>query len=141
MYFRVPKRFQLAVLYTRTDPDEPLSYSAADQEKICRKYCTDNGIPISHVVHVNCNARTSLDVMRYLLKTLPEAVDTLFACRFFCYSTRLPELAELCMLYQCRPLWVQSLEIPTPLFFQLHMIQSQRIDQADAMYQALLNSK
>lgn len=138
MHYRTPVRFHQAVLFLRDDPEEALPVSSAEQERLCRAYCAENGIPISHTVHVCCGPDEALDVMRYLIRTLPDSVDCLLACRFFCFSSRITELGKLCMLFQCRSVWVQSLEIPSPLFNQFHVLRSQRLLEADEMYRALI---
>lgn len=138
MYYIPPKRPKLAVIFIRTGSDLPPSYTADIQESVCRRYCESNFIPISHSVRVNCESDEALDVLRYLLRTLPKEVDTLFAVQFMFYSRRLDELGRLCVVFQCRPTWVYSLDLVQPICKMLFTVKPEDYQLADQRYMDLI---
>ncbi len=132
MKIKSPQSPRLAVLYIRSGPDIPGFLNPKAQEEACRRYCRDNHIPVSHSIRVHCGAKDSLDYLKTLLSSLPGEVDVLFALRFFCYSTRLPQLAELCLQYQHRHVWLCSLDVEGPLYRTLQTLlpgEYQRAEQ------------
>ena len=138
MRFLAPRKPKLAVIYSRTGSDVPISYTAELQERQCRNYCVSNSIPVSHTFRVNCESEESLEVLRYLLRTLPEEVDTIFAAQFFLYSRQLPELGKLCLMYQCHPAWVYSLDLVLPISKALPILRSEDFELADQRYLELV---
>lgn len=138
MRFTPPKKLKSAVIFVRTGSDLPESLTAEFQESICRKYCGDNGIPVSHTVRVCCESEESLDVLRYLLRTLPEEIDALFAVQFMIYSRELKELGQLCLMFQCRPTWVYSLDLVQPLSKMLPTITPEDYLLTDQRYAELI---
>ena len=138
MRYTPPKKPKLAVLYIRTGSDIPASLTANMQESICRRYCGDNGIPISHSVRVCCESEESLDVLRYLIRTLPKEVDTLFSVQFMIYSRQLRELGQLCLMYQCRPTWVYSLDLVQPISKMLPTVTPEDYLLTDQRYLELI---
>lgn len=140
MRYLPPRKPKLAVIYCRTGPDVPASLTAEAQEQICRRYCNDNFIPISHTVHAKCGSEESLDVLRRLLRTLPQDIDTVFAVQFFIYSRDLRELGKLCLMYQCHPAWVYSLDLVQPISKMLPTILPEDHMLADQRYQELLSA-
>lgn len=138
MYVRPPKNPKLAVLFIREGPGIPAAMRPELQEACCREFCAARGIPVSHSVRVSCDERASLDVLKALLCTLPREVDSLFAMRFFCYSTLLPELGRLCLAFQCRRTWLYSFDLVGPIQNAFHTVTASDLAEADERYQALL---
>ncbi len=138
MFYTPPKRPKLAVIYAREGPGIPGAMDAENQERSCRAFCLERNIPVSHSVRVKCDERESLNVLKALLRTLPEEVDTLIAMRFFCYSTILPELGRLCLAFQCRPTWLFSFDVVGPIQTAFHTLTAEDYEEADRLYQALL---
>lgn len=134
MRFTPPKKPKAAVLFIRTGSDLPASLTADQQEEICRRYCRDNEIPVSHSVRVCCESEEALTVLRYLLRTLPEEIDTVFAVQFLIYSRQLRELGQLCLAFQCRPTWIYSLDLVQPLSRMLPTITPEDFLLADQRY-------
>ncbi len=116
MYYRPPKKPKLAVIFTRDDPLCPDPWGAKAREASCLQYCRQAGIPVSHTVRVCCDAVQSLALLRQLLGTLPGELDTLIAARLIDYSTQLLPLGRLCLMFQCRRIWVYALDSPGPLY-------------------------
>lgn len=141
MRYIPPRRPKLAVIFARTGTDVPLSYTAEDQVLLCRRYCDSNFIPISHTLQVQCESDESLDVLRWLLRNLPEEVDTVFAAQFYIYSRDLRELGKLCLLYQCHPAWVYSLDLVQPISKMLPTILPEDHALADQRYHELLTGQ
>ena len=141
MRYIPPRRPKLAVIYSRTGSDIPESCTAEQQELLCRRYCQTNQIPISHTLRVRCESEESLEVLKYLLRTLPEEVDTVFATQFFHYSRQLRELGKLCLLFQCHPAWVYSLDLVQPISKMLPTILPEDHDLADQRYRELLTGR
>lgn len=141
MRYCVPKRFKLAVLYARDDPRISDFLNAERQETLCREYCESNKIAVLRSVRVRCDSATSLELMKTLLLTLPPEVDTLLAVRFSDYCTYLPDLGRLCLMFQCRQIFVQTLDNPGPLYRYLHCLRVEDFDLADARYEALKQQK
>ena len=139
MHYIPPKRPKLAVIFTRTGSDVPASLTAEAQERLCRNYCEANSIPISHTVRAHCGSDDSLNVLRGLLRTLPKDVDTVFAAQFFIYSRDLPELGRLCLMYQCHPAWVYSLDLVQPISKMLPTILPEDHLLADQRYRELVS--
>lgn len=125
-------------IYVRSDPDDETLLPAADQEFLCKRYCTDNQLPIVTYIRVSCDARESLEKLKRLLKTLPDEVDTIFAARFNCYSIYLRELGLICMQFQCRNAWVYSLDVIGPLYRMLNVIRPEDYVQIDEIYRRTL---
>lgn len=140
MRFTPPRRLSQAVIFVRTGSDLPASFSPELQEAVCRRYCTDNEIPISHTVRVCCESEESLDVLRYLLRTLPKEVDSIFAMQFMVYSRQLKELGQLCLMYQCHPAWVYSLDLVQPIYKMLPTITPEDYLLTDQRYLDLLQN-
>ena len=138
MYFIPPKKQKLAVIYARWDPEHPGDLPVQSQVEICRRHCSYNQIPVSHVIQVAGSAEDSLNCLRQLVRTLPRSVDTLLAARSYAYSTLLPELARLCLVFQCRPTWVYSLDAVGPLYQSIFCLEPEDFQLADERYQALL---
>lgn len=138
MYYIPPKYPKKIVLYIRSDKEYEYDLSAESQEKHCRRYCNDNGYRIVRTVRVSCSSTDSLDVLRYLVRTLPDGVDTLLAARFYNYSRQLPDLAALCLIFQCRKTWVYSLDVHGPLYKQICVIKPEDFTLADQRYEALI---
>ncbi len=138
MRFTPPKNPKSAVIFVRTGSDLPESLTADRQESICRRYCRDNGIPVSHTVRVCCESEDSLDVLRYLIRTLPSEVDALFAVQFMIYSRELKELGQLCLMFQCRPTWVYSLDLVQPISKVLPTITPDDYLLTDQRYEELI---
>lgn len=141
MYYSPPKKSKLAVLYLRQGPDVPAAMDLETQEAACRAYCAERCIPVSHAVRVHCDGEESLRVLESLLRTLPPAVDTILAARFFCYSTKLPELGRLCLAFQCRPTWLYSFDIVGPIQGAFHTLTAEDYELADQRYLELLHGK
>lgn len=141
MRYIPPRRSKLAVIYSRTGSDVPASYTADQQELLCRRYCDTNCIPVSHTIRVQCESDESLEVLRWLLRNLPEEVDTVFAAQFFIYSRDLRELGKLCLLYQCHPAWVYSLDLVQPISKMLPTILPEDHQLADQRYRELLTGR
>ena len=133
-----PRKSKLAVLYLRSGPDVDEKLKPSEQELMCRNYCDMNSIQISHTVHVDCGPEESLAVMQYLLRTMPPEVDTLMAATFFSFSTLLPQLAQLCLIFQCRPTCVQCLDVVGPLYRAIHAIEAKDYLLAEQRYQELI---
>ena len=140
MFFSPPIKPKLAVIYVREGPGVPGAMDAETQERCCRAFCLERNIPVSHSVRVSCDERESFHVLKFLLWTLPAEVDTLIAMRFFCYSTMLPELGRLCLAFQCRPTWLFSFDIVGPIQNVFHTLTAEDYEEADRMYQALLEN-
>lgn len=138
MRYIPPRRPKRCVIYSRTGSDVPAVLTAELQERVCRSYCAQNSIPISHTVRINCESEESLDVLRYVLRTLPKNVDSVFAAQFFLYSRDLPELGKLCLLFQCHPAWVYSLDLVEPISKVLPMLLPADYDLADQRYLELV---
>ena len=138
MRYIPPRKPKLAVIYCRTGSDVPKICTAEQQELLCRSYCQTNSIPVSHTLRVCCESDYSLTVLRALLRTLPEPVDTIFATQFFIYSRDLRELGKLCLMYQCHPAWVYSLDLVQPISKVLPTILPQDHQLADQRYQELM---
>lgn len=134
MRYLRPNKVSGVALYIRSDPEDPSLLSAEDQEFLCTRYCTDNGLPIMTVIREQCDARESLNRIRKLLITLPETVDTVFAARFNCYSIHLRELGLLCMQFQCRNAWIYSLDVIGPLYQMLNVIEPYDYMHIDEIY-------
>ena len=139
--YTVPKSPKLAVIYTRTGPDLYEGFTAEAQEMLCRRYLTQNLIPISHCLHLHCDGAESLLYMKELLYSLPPEVDTLMAARFDCYAINLPELARLSLTFQCRPTWVRSLDLNVPIWRAISTIEPQDFELAEKRYEAFIQSK
>ena len=137
MYYLPPKRPKQVVLYIRSDPDYIYDLPAVDQERICRRYCAENGYPILRTVRVQCSSEDSLSLLRYLVRSLPESVDSLLAARFYNYSRQIPELSKLCLVFQCRKTWVYSLDVVGPLYKQLNVSKAEDYDSAVQIYRSL----
>lgn len=138
MYVNPPKKPKLAVIYVREGPQIRQSLSAEVQEEMCRDYCAFRNIPVSHSVRVRCDSEESIEVLKYLLRTLPKQVDTLIATDFFCYSFLIPELGSLCYVFQCRPTWLFSLDVIGPVQNSFPTITAQDITEADQRYIELM---
>lgn len=141
MFYNPPGKPRLAVLYIRTDPEAESALDADIQEASCRRYCRDNRIPVSHSVRVCCDAAESLALMRELLRSLPPEVDTLFAARFYCYSDILPELGALCLVYQCKPIWIYSLDVTGLLYKSIVTLKSEDFTLADQRYLEIMGDE
>ena len=140
MFYIPPRKPKLAVIYTRSGPDLAPHLTPEMQERICREYCTSNHIPISHSVRITCTAAESLEVLKLLVKTLPSAVDTMLAASFLHYSSQVHELSRLCMLFQCRPTWLFSLDLVGPLYKALNVSTPEDFLLADQRYNELMES-
>ena len=138
MYYFPPQKPKLAVIYVRTGSDLPPEATADRQEQFCRDFCRENSIRVSHTVRVDCDSDASLEVLRYLLRSLPGEVDTLFAEEFMVYSRRLDELGRLCLLFQCRPTWVYSLDLVEPISRMICTITPEDYQLADQRYRELI---
>lgn len=138
MYYIPPRVPKLAVIFVR-EGDDLNEYPTAElQEENCRRYCRDNGFRVSHSVRVRCGPEESLEVLRYLLRTLPPEVDAIFAARFYHYSTLIPELGRLSLVFQCRRTWVYSLDIVGVMYKAFNTITGQDYDRVDQYYQELI---
>ena len=140
MRYLPPKKPKLAVIYSRSGSDVPVSCTAEQQELLCRSYCERNLIPILFTLRVQCESAESLEVLRYLLRTLPEDVDTIFAAQFFIYSRDVRELGKLCLMFQCHPAWVYSLDLVQPISKMLPTILPEDHQLADQRYLDLLQN-
>ncbi len=133
-----PRKPSLAVIYTRTGSDLPAGLTAEQQESVCRRYCEANGIPISHTVRVHCESEESLEVLRYLLRVLPKEVDAMYSHQFLIYTRQLKELGQLCLMYQCRPTWVYSMDLVQPISKMLYTITPEDYLLTDQRYLELI---
>ena len=141
MRLQIPKRMKLAVLYARNDPTQPDTLNAAIQEKICRAYCANAGIPVLSSIRVCCDDAASLELLRELLRSLPPEVDTLLAVRFLDFSSCAPELGRLCLCFQCRNITVQSLDNPGPLYQHLPCLRAEDFALAETRCAELMQKK
>lgn len=119
------------MLFLRDAPDELYGLSAVLQEENCRRYCENKGIPVRHVVRIQGDSAEAIEQLKSLLFHLPDDVDSLWAARFYCYSFELRALALLCLQFQCRGVWVYSLEFPGPIHQHLLVLRPEDYDQAD----------
>lgn len=138
MFVTPPRRPRLAALYVREGPGVPTPMTADMQEACCRGFCAERGIPVSHSVRVKCDEVQSIEVLKHLLRTLPQEIDTVIAMRLFCYSTLLPELGRLCLAFQCRPTWLFSFDIVGPIQKAFHTVTAEDYALADERYRSLL---
>ena len=138
MFITPPRNPKLAVIYVREGPEIPAAMNAEMQELCCRRFCAERRISVSHSVRVACDGVQSLEVLKHLLRTLPQEIDTLIAMRFYCYSTLLPELGRLCLAFQCRPTWLFSFDIVGPIQNAFHTVTAEDYSLADERYRALL---
>lgn len=141
MFYRPPKKPRLAVVFTRDDPEHPDPMSAELQEERCLQYCSSVGLPVSHTVRARCSSEESLELMRLLLRSMPGEVDSLFAARFSDYSYLAPQLARLCLLFQCRRTWVYTLDNIGPLYKYLPGLRAEDFTLADQRFEALIKQK
>lgn len=141
MYYVPPKRPKKVALFIRSDPEYVLDLPAADQEELLREYCRSNGYRMVRTVRVRCSSVEALDVLRFLVRTLPEGVDTLLAAHFYCFTRQLPELAALCLVFQCRKTWVYSLDVVGPLYKQLCVIKPEDFELADQRYEEIVRNE
>lgn len=138
MYYIEPKKPKRTVIYVRTDPDPCGKLSAKAQAEICLRHCRSNDIPVSHIIHVTGTSEESLAYLKTLVRTLPKEIDAIFAARSCGYSTLLPELARLCLIFQCRPTWLYSLDAVGPLYQSIFSLETEDFMLADERYRALL---
>ena len=126
------------MIYVRVGSDVPAAMTAELQEQLCLRHCAENKIPVSHTVRAHCESEESLDVLRWLLRTMPPKTDALFALQFWLYSRQLKTLGQLCMCFQCRPTWVYSLDLVEPIYKVLPSIEPEDFLLTDERYQALI---
>lgn len=138
MYYIEPKIPKLAAIYVRTDPDPSGKLPAEAQAELCLRYCNSNKIPVSHIIHVNGTSEESLAYMKSLVRTLPKEIDAVFAARSYGYTTLLTELARLCLVFQCRPTWLYSLDTVGPLYQSIFSLETEDFMLADERYRKLL---
>ena len=134
MYFREPHNPKCAVIFARQDPEINNLNTVDTQEAICRRYCNDNRIPVLRSVRIRCGSQEALELLRYLLRTLPPEVDTVFAYNATTYSILLRELGLLCLQFQCRKTWLCSLDITGRMYQEFHMITPEDMREANQRY-------
>ena len=138
MYYIEPKKPKLAAIYVRTDPEPYGKLPAEAQAEICLRYCRSCGIPVSHVIHVTGSSAESLAYLKSLVRTLPKEIDAVYAARSYGYTTLLTELARLCLVFQCRPTWLYSLDAVGPLYQSIFSLETEDFLLADERYRKLL---
>lgn len=131
MRYLPPNRHRGALLLLRDAPKELHGLTTTLQEENCRRYCESKGVPVRHVIQIQGNSKESIEQLKALLFKLPEDVDAIWAARFYCYSFELRALALLCLQFQCRGVWVYSLEFPGPIHQHLLVLRPKDYDEAD----------
>lgn len=136
MRYTPPRRHRGAILFVREDP-LLAGLTPELQEENCRRSCEMRGIPVRKVVHVNCSSDEALAKLQALLFQLPPDADMMLAARFYCYTSDIQRFAHLCLQFQCRGVWVYSLEYPHPLHEHFMVLRPSDYRDADRLCEEL----
>ena len=141
MYYLPPRFPRNVVLYTRCCKDMDPYWDPERQEAALRAWCGRNRFPVFRTVHAACGDEASVRMLEELIRTLPPEVDALCAQSVTVYTHSLADLGRLSLAFQCRRIWLYSLELTGPLSENLCTLTSDDYARADAWYEEILRGE